>query len=70
MTRREFIQTLILFTIFGGVVASIGVWKLVAPQPGGSILLPIILIIFALSVVSAVYIGAIQEFKRRKRKQK
>jgi O-antigen/teichoic acid export membrane protein len=70
MTRRELIQSLVLFTIFGGVIAGIGVWKLVAPQPRESILLPIILIVFALSGVSAVYVGVIQELKRRKQKQK
>ena len=68
MTRRELIQSLIFSTIFSGVVASIGVWKLVAAQPRESILLPIVLIVFALSLVSAVYMGAIQELKRRKRK--
>jgi uncharacterized membrane protein YoaK (UPF0700 family) len=68
MTRREIIQRLILFTIFCGVIASIGVWKLVAPYPRDAIWLPIVCIVFALLVVSAVYIGAIQELKRRKRK--
>jgi hypothetical protein len=68
MTGREILQTLFLFSIFGGVVASIGVWKLVVPQPTGSLLLPIILIVFSLSLVTTVYIGAIKELKRRKRK--
>jgi hypothetical protein len=67
-TRRELVLLLIYFTIFGGVVASIGIWKLVAPRPGESILLPIIFMVIALPLVSAVYVGAVQELKKRKRK--
>ena len=70
MTRRELILLLICFTILGGVCASFGVWKLVAPQPAESILQPISLIVCPLLLMSAVYVGVIQELKKRKRKQK
>lgn len=69
MTRQELILLLIWFTILGGVVASFGVWKLVAHQPGESLLLPISMVVCALSLMSAVYVGAIQELKKRKRKR-
>jgi hypothetical protein len=68
MTRRELILLLICFSILGGVVVSIGVWKLVAAQPRESILQPIIMIVCPLLLLSAVYIGVIQELKKRKRK--
>jgi hypothetical protein len=70
MTRRELILLLIWFTILGGVSVSFGVWKLVSHQPGESILQPIIIIVCPLLLMSAVYVGAIQELKKRKRKQK
>jgi len=70
MTKRELILLLVCFTIFGGFIASIGVWKLAAPQHRESIVLPISMIVCALSLMSAVYVGAIQELNKRKRKQK
>ncbi len=68
MTRRELILLLICFTILGGVFVSFGVWKFVSPQPGESILQPISMIVCPLLLVSAVYVGVIQELKKRKRK--
>ena len=68
MTRRELILLLICFTILGGVFASFGVWKLVSPQSGESILQPISMIVCPLLLMSAVYVGVIQELKKRKRK--
>jgi len=70
MTRRELILLLICFTILGGVIVSFGVWKLVSPQPGESILQPISMIVCPLLLMSAVYVGVILELKKRKRKQK
>jgi hypothetical protein len=68
MTKRELILLLICFTILGGVVVSIGVWKLVAPRPSESVLQPISMIVCPLLLMSAVYVGVIQELKKRKRK--
>jgi hypothetical protein len=67
MTRRELILLLICFTILGGVFVSIGVWKLVAPKPRESILQPIGMIVCPSLLVGAVYVGVIQELKKRKR---
>jgi len=68
MTRRELILLLICFTILGGVFISVGIWKLVSPQAGESILLPMSIIVCPLLVMSAVYVGVVQELKKRKRK--
>ena len=68
MTRQELILLLIGFTILGGVVVGIGVWKLVALQPRESILQPISMIVCPLLLMSAVYVGVIQELKKRKQK--
>ena len=68
MTRRELILLLISITILGGGGVSIGVWRLVAPQPGESILQPISMIVCPLLLMSAVYVGVSQELKKRKRK--
>jgi hypothetical protein len=68
MTRRELILLLIWFTILGGVGVGFGVWKLVTARSGESILQPIIIIVCPLLLMSAVYVGAIQELKKRKRK--
>ena len=70
MTRRELILLLIWFTILGGVSISFGVWELVSHQPGEQIWKPIIIIVCPLLLMSAVYVGAIQELKKRKRKRK
>ena len=70
MTRRELILLLVWFTILGGVSVSFGVWKLISHQPGEPIWKPIIIIVCPLLLMSAVYVGAIQELKKRKRKQK
>ena len=70
MTRRELILLLICFTILGGVSVSFGVWKLVSLQTGESILQPISVIVCPLLLMSAVYVGVIQELKKRKRKRK
>ena len=67
MTRRELILLLICFTILGGVFVSFGIWKLVSPQPGASILQPISMIVCPLLLMSAAYVGVIQELKKRKR---
>jgi hypothetical protein len=69
MTRRELFLLLICFTILGGVSVSFGVWKLIAPRPGDSILQPISIIVCPLLLMSAVYVGVIQELKKRKRKR-
>lgn len=70
MTRQELILLLIWFTILGGVFVSFGVWELVSPRPGESILRPISMIVGPLLLMSAVYLGVIQELKKRKRKRK
>ena len=67
MTRRELILLLIGFTVLGGVFVSFGVWRLVSPRPDESILQPISMIVCPLLLMSAVYVGVIQEFKKRKR---
>jgi hypothetical protein len=68
MTRQELILLLICFTILGGVPISFGVFKLVSRQPGQSVLQPIGMIVCPSLLMSAVYVGAIQELKKRKRK--
>ena len=68
MTRRELILLLVCFTILGGVIAGFGVGRLVAPRPGESILQPISMIVCPLLLMSAIYVGVIQELKNRKRK--
>lgn len=63
MTRREIIQSLVVITIVGGVVACIGVWGLVK----GRILAPIVFLSFSL-LMSVKYVRGIRELKRRERK--
>lgn len=70
MTRRELIRLLICFSILGGVCVSFGVCELVSHQPGEPISKPISIIVCALLLMIAVYAGAIQELKKRKRKNK
>ena len=70
MTRRELILLLICSTILGGIIAGFGVWKLISPQPGESISQPISMIVCPLLLMGAVYVGAIQELKKRKQKRK
>ena len=70
MTRRELVLLLVWFTILGGIPVSFGVWKLVSHQHGESLLQPAIIIVCPLLLMSAVYVGVIQELKKRKRKQK
>lgn len=68
MTRRELILLLVCFTILGGVLVGLGVWKLVAHQPSDSNLKTIGIIVCPLLLMSAVYVGVFQELKKRKRK--
>ena len=68
MTRGELILLLISFTIIGGVLVSLGIWKLVAHQPSDSNLETIGIIVCPLLLMSAVYVGVFQELKKRKRK--
>jgi hypothetical protein len=70
MTRRELFLLLIWSTIVCGVPVVFGIRKLVSHQPGEPIWKPIIIIVCPLLLMSAVYVGAIQELKKRKRKQK
>ena len=69
MTRRELVLSLIWVTVLGGVSVGFGVWKLVSNQ-GEPIWKPIIIIVCPLLLMIAVFVGAIQELKKRKRKQK
>lgn len=68
MTRREIIRSLIFVAIAGGVIASIGVWELVTRHPKDPILIPIVMIFFALLIVGKSCAQAVRELKRRKQK--
>lgn len=68
MTKRELILMVIWFTILCGIVLLLGVRELVSSQPEDSTLKQIGMIVAPLLLMSAVWVGVVQEFKTRKRK--